>query len=92
MLASKVALVTGAAQGIGLAATRLLLKNGARVSKLKIKFMTTESHDQVMMLDIDEAVGQSSCSSLQKEFSSSDVMFSMVDVTRSEDLVIEAIV
>ncbi len=43
-----------------------------------------------MMLDIDEAVGQSSCSALQKEFSSTDVMFSMVDVTRSEDLVIEA--
>ncbi len=32
MLASKVALITGAAQGIGLAATRLLLKNGAKVS------------------------------------------------------------
>ena len=39
------------------------------------------------MLDINETVGKSSCSSLQKEFSSSDVMFTMVDVTRSEDLV-----
>ena len=33
MLANKVALITGAAQGIGLAATRLLLKNGGRVRR-----------------------------------------------------------
>ncbi len=39
------------------------------------------------MLDINESVGKSSCSSLQKEFSANDVMFTKVDVTRSEDLV-----
>ena len=33
MLTSKVALITGAAQGIGLAAARLLLKNGGRVRR-----------------------------------------------------------
>ncbi len=40
------------------------------------------------MLDVNETVGKSSCSSLQKEFSSSDVMFTMVDVTKSKDLVL----
>ncbi len=39
------------------------------------------------MLDVNETIGKSSCSSLQKEFSLSDVMFTTVDVTRSEDLV-----
>ena len=33
-LENKVVLITGAAQGIGLAATRAVLKNGARVSTL----------------------------------------------------------
>lgn len=39
------------------------------------------------MLDVNESVGKSSCSSLQKEFSENDVMFTKVDVTKSEDLV-----
>ncbi len=39
------------------------------------------------MLDINESVGESSCSSLQKEFSANDVMFTKVDVTKMEDLV-----
>ena len=34
MLANKVALITGAAQGIGLAVARLMLGHGARVSEL----------------------------------------------------------
>lgn len=33
MLANKVAVITGAAQGIGLAVARLMLRHGARVSE-----------------------------------------------------------
>ena len=39
------------------------------------------------MLDINEAVGRSSCLALQKEFTVGDVMFTVADVTNSEDLV-----
>ena len=37
LLPEKVALVTGAAQGLGLATTRLLLKHGAKVNALLLR-------------------------------------------------------
>lgn len=39
-LANKVSLVTGAAQGIGLAAAQALLKNGAKVSMRTTPYLT----------------------------------------------------
>jgi len=39
------------------------------------------------MVDINEAVGKASCSSVQQDYSPSDVMFTTVDVTKSDQLV-----
>ncbi|CAI8014688.1 15-hydroxyprostaglandin dehydrogenase [NAD(+)] [Geodia barretti] len=70
LLAGEVALVTGAARGIGLATVRLMLQHGAKVG----------------LADIDETVGVATCSELQKEFSRNAATFIPTDVTDSMQL------
>ena len=91
-LEKKVVLITGAAQGIGLAATQALLKNGARVSKCIIKAIKTSKvycviQYQVNMIDVDEKTGLEACTELQKKHSAKNVVFTRCDVTKPEELV-----
>ncbi|GLV34376.1 Photoreceptor dehydrogenase [Carabus blaptoides fortunei] len=65
-LSDKVALVTGAAGGIGVEITRELLKNGIKA---------------VSLLDINETAGTDILAKLSKEFSTSQVTFIKTDVT-----------
>ncbi|GLV42282.1 Photoreceptor dehydrogenase [Carabus blaptoides fortunei] len=65
-LSDKVALVTGAAGGIGIEITRELLKNGIKA---------------VSLLDINETAGTDILAKLSDEFSTSQVTFIKADVT-----------
>ncbi|GLV45521.1 Photoreceptor dehydrogenase [Carabus blaptoides fortunei] len=66
----KCAIITGAASGLGLAITRELLKNGLQT---------------VMMADINKELGEQVCNDLDKEFETSHVRFTHMDVTKDED-------
>lgn len=70
LLKNKVALITGAAQGIGLATARLMLQHGAKVS----------------LADVSETVGVATCNALQGEFGKEMVTFIPTDVTDSVQL------
>ena len=87
LLAGEVALVTGAARGIGLATVRLMLQHGAKVILSKEKRSELQKISQVGLADIDETVGVATCSELQKEFSRNAATFIPTDVTDSMQLV-----
>ena len=70
MLSNRVALVTGAAQGIGLAISAALLKLGAKVS----------------LLDVREDLGKAACKELQKEHTADSMTFYHCDVTDKNQL------
>lgn len=70
MLRGKVALVTGAARGIGLATSRLMLQHGAKVS----------------LADVNEKLGVTACTRLRREFGEDATIFMPVDVTNSVQL------
>uniref|UniRef100_H3B4C8 15-hydroxyprostaglandin dehydrogenase [NAD(+)] n=1 Tax=Latimeria chalumnae TaxID=7897 RepID=H3B4C8_LATCH len=69
-LSQKVALVTGAAQGIGRAFAEELLRRGAKVS----------------LLDVNQAAGEDCKSCLDKEFDPKWTRFIQCDVTSQEQL------
>ncbi|XP_061106146.1 15-hydroxyprostaglandin dehydrogenase [NAD(+)]-like [Conger conger] len=69
-LSGKVALVTGAAQGLGKGFSGILLKNGAKVA----------------LLDIDETVGKSAKADFDKEYGKDCTTFLTCDVTSDEQL------
>lgn len=69
-LSGKVALVTGAAMGIGRAMTEELLKNAAKVA----------------ILDIDEAAGKSLVESLEKQFGKEKTLFIRCNVQLDEQV------
>uniref|UniRef100_UPI00398EB559 15-hydroxyprostaglandin dehydrogenase [NAD(+)]-like n=1 Tax=Pristiophorus japonicus TaxID=55135 RepID=UPI00398EB559 len=70
ILAGKVALMTGAAQGLGKAFADILLKNGAKVS----------------LLDINRAVGLEAKSEFDKIYGDKQTMFIPCDVTSDDQL------
>ncbi|XP_069687830.1 15-hydroxyprostaglandin dehydrogenase [NAD(+)]-like isoform X1 [Periplaneta americana] len=70
-LKDQVALVTGAAQGIGLATAKQLLKNGAK---------------GVAICDIDSTKGEAATEDLNKEFGKGKAIFIKTDVTKQENL------
>eukprot|EP00731_Ephydatia_muelleri_P021078 Em0013g805a len=67
---NKVALVTGGAQGIGLAISAALLKSGAKVS----------------LLDVRDDLGLAACKQLQMEHTQDRVIFIRCDVTNKDQL------
>ncbi|KAF7670287.1 hypothetical protein LDENG_00300010 [Lucifuga dentata] len=69
-LNGKVAVVTGAAQGIGRGITEVLLENGAKVA----------------LLDVDETVGKSLKESLDKQYGKEQTLFLSCDVTSDQQL------
>ncbi|KAJ8385433.1 hypothetical protein AAFF_G00189590 [Aldrovandia affinis] len=69
-LDGKVALVTGAAQGLGKSFSDILLKNGAKVA----------------LLDVNEAAGKDLKASLDEEFGEDRTIFLACDVTSDEQL------
>ncbi|RUS74925.1 hypothetical protein EGW08_017305 [Elysia chlorotica] len=69
-VANKVAMVTGAAQGIGRAASEVLLKNGA----------------SVMLADMNEMQGASTLADLSQQFGKSRVAFVKCDITKQDQL------
>ncbi|KAJ4428039.1 hypothetical protein ANN_24053, partial [Periplaneta americana] len=70
-LKDQVALVTGAAQGIGLATAKQLLKNGAK---------------GVTICDIDSTKGEAAIEVVNKEFGKGKAIFIKTDVTRQDNL------
>ncbi|XP_065883422.1 15-hydroxyprostaglandin dehydrogenase [NAD(+)]-like [Dysidea avara] len=69
-LFNKVALVTGAAKGIGLAISKALLEKTGKVA----------------LLDIQEEAGQEACETLRKVYGKDKVTFYKCDVTSAENL------
>ncbi|XP_064205804.1 15-hydroxyprostaglandin dehydrogenase [NAD(+)]-like [Anguilla rostrata] len=69
-LSGKVALVTGASQGLGKGFSDILLKNGAKVA----------------MLDINETVGKTAKADFDKEYGEDRTVFLKCDVTSAEQL------
>ncbi|XP_061104225.1 15-hydroxyprostaglandin dehydrogenase [NAD(+)]-like [Conger conger] len=69
-LSDKVALVTGAGQGLGKGFSDILLKNGAKVA----------------LLDINETVGKSAKADFDKEYGEDRTIFLKCDVTSDEQL------
>ncbi|XP_078086802.1 15-hydroxyprostaglandin dehydrogenase [NAD(+)]-like [Mustelus asterias] len=69
-LSGKVALVTGAAQGIGKAITEILLKNGAKVS----------------LLDVNTPVGEATKAAFEQIYGSENILFLSCDVTSENQL------
>ncbi|XP_061104216.1 uncharacterized protein LOC133132648 isoform X2 [Conger conger] len=69
-LSGKVALVTGAGQGLGKGFSDILLKNGAKVA----------------LLDINETVGKSAKADFDKEYGEDRTIFLTCDVTSDEQL------
>ncbi|XP_072368749.1 15-hydroxyprostaglandin dehydrogenase [NAD(+)]-like isoform X1 [Scyliorhinus torazame] len=69
-LTGKIALITGAAQGLGKAFAEILLKNGAKVS----------------LLDINSAVGLETKSAFDKIYGAQQTMFIHCDVTSDNQL------
>ncbi|XP_069687834.1 15-hydroxyprostaglandin dehydrogenase [NAD(+)]-like isoform X2 [Periplaneta americana] len=70
-LKDKVALVTGAAHGIGLATAKQLLKNGAK---------------GVAICDIDSTKGEAAIEGFNKEFGKGKTIFIKTDVTKQDNL------
>ncbi|XP_028838417.1 15-hydroxyprostaglandin dehydrogenase [NAD(+)]-like isoform X2 [Denticeps clupeoides] len=69
-LSGKVAVVTGAAQGLGKAFARVLLKNGTKVA----------------LLDVDEDAGAATEAALRDEFGSDATLFLRCDVCSDEEM------
>ena len=98
---NKVALVTGGAQGIGLAISAALLKSGAKVCWEVFLQMTclimhripypgagcTLCNFQVSLLDVRDDLGLAACKQLQMEHTQDRVIFIRCDVTNKDQLV-----
>ena len=84
-LVGRVAIVTGAAQGIGLATVRLLLEAGAKVHIAK-NLKTCLSPPQVGLIDISPSL-RDTCDKLAEEFNPSNILCLNCDVTDSTGLV-----
>ena len=99
LLAGKVALVTGAAQGLGLATTRLLLKHRAKASTclpagaaIATSCCVRRAHDcpawlQVGVLDFSRAQLDSTWRELKEEYGEGKVLRLLCDVTDHDKLV-----
>ena len=90
LLAWKVALVTGAARGLGLETTRLLLKHGAKVTTSCVvadNHSVSQRSDQVGVLDFSRAQLDSTCRELEQHYGEGKVLRLLCDVTDNDKLV-----
>ena len=85
MLMGKVAVITGAAKGIGLATARLMLRHRAKARDVSLSLQTEQGQlpTQVCLADLKETVD---VAELQREFGRNAVFIS-TDVTDSVQLV-----
>lgn len=87
-MSEQVAVVTGGAEGIGLATTRLLLQSGVKVvMERESSILSFIILPQVVVFDVSLDTLTKTCDELKKEFGSDHVLPFHCDVTNEEQMV-----